>query len=66
MDLPGINLEGSLEQKLAEVRKLLEDYWIILEYNNVKLESNRVLQALEDPINTELNAEKIQPLSAKK
>ena len=30
------------------------------------MESNRVLQALEDPINTELISEKIQPLIAKK
>ena len=30
------------------------------------MESNRVLQALEDPINTELIAEGIQPLIAKK
>ena len=39
---------------------------MILEYNNVKQESNRVLQALEDPVNTELKAEGIQELIAKK
>ena len=52
--------------ELYQALRLLEDYWIILEYNNVKMESNRVLQALEDPINTELIAEGIQPLIAKK
>lgn len=63
---PGMNLPGDESQQIAEVKKLLEDYWIILEYNNVKLESNRVLQALEDPINTELLAEGIPPLQARK
>lgn len=64
--IPGMCLAGSAEEKISAARKLLEDYWIILEYNNVKMESNRVLQALEDPINTELLAEKIEPLTAKK
>lgn len=62
----GIEIAGSEEERLAEVKRLLEEYWIILEYNNVKLESNRVLQALEDPINTELIDEGIKPLIAKK
>ncbi len=62
----GIDIDGTEEEQIAEVKNLLEEYWIILEYNNVKLESNRVLQALEDPINTELIEEKIQPLTAKK
>lgn len=62
----GIEIMGTEEEQIAEVKRLLEDYWIILEYNNVKLESNRVLQALEDPINTELNDEGVQPLTAKK
>lgn len=62
----GIQIPGDESEQIAEVKKLLEEYWIILEYNNVKMESNRVLQALEDPINTELNEEGIQPLVAKK
>ena len=62
----GIEIAGSEDEQLSEVRQLLEEYWIILEYNNVKLESNRVLQALEDPINTELIDEGIQPLISKK
>ena len=64
--IPGISVEGSEEERIAKAIQLLEDYWIILEYNNVKMESNRVLQAIEDPINTELIADGIQPLSAKK
>ena len=66
LSIPGMNICGSEEEQIAAALRLLEDYWIILEYNNVKMESNRVLQALEDPINTELLAEGIQPLSAKK
>lgn len=64
--LEGINIPGTYEEQLVEAKQLLEEYWIILEYNNVKLESNRVLQALEDPINTELNALGIEQLVAKK
>ena len=62
----GIEVEGSNEERIEAVKSLLDEYWIILEYNNVKLESNRVLQALEDPINTELIDEGVQPLIAKK
>ena len=61
-----LSLPEDHDSKIAEIRKLLQDYWMILEYNNVKQESNRVLQALEDPINTELIADGIQPLIAKK
>ncbi len=64
--IPEIKIDGSEEEQIAGALRLLEDYWIILEYNNVKMESNKVLQALEDPINTELIAEGIQPLKAKK
>ena len=61
-----MSFEGTEEEKITAAKKLLEEYWIILEYNNVKMESNRVLQALEDPINTELNSEGIQPLISRK
>jgi hypothetical protein len=66
LSFTGINIAGKEEDQIAEIKRLLEEYWIILEYNNVKLESNRVLQALEDPINTELIDEGVQPLKAKK
>jgi hypothetical protein len=66
MAFSGIVISGTEDEQIAEVKQLLEEYWIVLEYNNVKLESNRVLQALEDPINTELIDEGVQPLTAKK
>lgn len=61
-----ISIEGSIKEQEEEVRQLMEEYWIILEYNNVKQESNRVLQAIDDPINTELIDEGVQPLLATK
>ena len=66
LSFEGINLDGDEEEQIAEAKKLIEEYWIILEYNNVKFESNRVLQALEDPINTELIEEGIEPLIPRK
>ncbi|MDE6285084.1 MAG: hypothetical protein K2M17_05000 [Bacilli bacterium] len=66
LSLEDIKFEGSEEEQIVKAKKLLEEYWIILEYDNVKRESNRVLQALEDPINTELNADGIEALMPKK
>lgn len=66
LTFPGIEINGTNEERIAEVKRMLEEYWLILEYNNVKFEGNRVLQAIEDPINTELNEESIQPLVVKK
>lgn len=66
LSIPGINFDGTEDEQKCAVKKLLEDYWIILEYNNVKQESNKVLQAIDDPINTELHRCDIQGLYAKK
>jgi len=61
MDIEGIDIKNE-----EEVYNILKDYWIFLEYNNVKLDGNRVLSALDDPINTELDAEGIQPFDERK
>lgn len=66
LSFKNIKFEGTEDEQITAAKKLLEEYWIILEYNNVKMESNRVLQALEDPINTELNADGIKPLVSRK
>jgi hypothetical protein len=66
LSFEGIVINGTDEEQIKEAKKLLEEYWIILEYNNVKMESNRVLQGLEDPINTELIEEGIEPLIPRK
>lgn len=42
---------NSVEEALSVAR----DYWIMLEYNNVKVDANNVINALYDPINSELN-----------
>lgn len=51
---------------LDEAKDILKDYWVILQYNNVKLDGNRVLNALSDPINTELESANIQPFEERK
>ncbi len=66
LSFAGIEINGTDEERIEAAKKLIEEYWIILEYNNVKMESNRVLQGLEDPINTELIEEGIEPLIPRK
>lgn len=41
----------------AEAQRLLADYWIFLEYNNVKRDGNNVEGMLETPVNVELREE---------
>lgn len=59
-------IEGIKINDDSEVISLLQDYWIFLEYNNVKLDGNKVLNALDDPINTELELEGIKPFEERK
>ncbi|WP_246943470.1 helicase-related protein [Bacillus pinisoli] len=61
LDIPDMKLNNK-----EEALKLLEDYWIFLQYNNVKLDGNKVLSALDDPINTELKNENIQTFDPRK
>ena len=61
LKIPGIGIST-----IDEARKVAEDYWFMLEYNNVKVDGNNVLNALDDPINTELTSEGWTPFSAKK
>lgn len=64
--LPGMALTGTAEEKLQAAQKLMEDYWVILEYNNVKMDSNKVVQLLSANINEALAGENIQPFSIRK
>lgn len=66
INLEGMKLVGTPEEQIEQARKLAQDYWVLLEYNNVKMESNRVLQAIEDPINPELIEDNIDPITVKK
>lgn len=55
-----LEIEGIGIDRIEEAKKVLEYYWIFLQYNNVKLDSNNVTNALEDPINTELRDDNIK------
>lgn len=61
LEVPGVDLENT-----SEALKVLEDYWIFLEYNNVKRDSNNVDGALETPVNVELLEEGITPFITRK
>ena len=61
LQIPGIDITTK-----DEALKVLEDYWILLEYNNVKRDSNNVEGALETPINVELAAEGVIPFQTRK
>lgn len=49
-----------------DARKILEDYWIFLEYNNVKRDGNNVEGALDTPINVELRKENVPEFLTRK
>ncbi|MFW6015162.1 MAG: helicase-related protein [bacterium] len=59
--IPGINIKDD-----SEALDIIKDYWIFLEYNNVKLDSNKVINALNDPINTELALNNKTPFMVRK
>ena len=59
--LPGISITTE-EEALA----LVEDYWIFLEYNNVKRDGNNVEGALETPVNVELSKKGIKEFVTRK
>ena len=59
--IPGIGITS-----IEEALEVLKDYWIFLEYNNVKRDGNNVEGALETPINVELRKEGITPFNTRK
>ena len=61
LEIPGITIDTR-----EEALKILEDYWIFLEYNNVKRDGNNVEGALDTPINVELKKEGIPEFSTRK
>lgn len=61
LSIPEITLDDVKDAKL-----ILEDYWIFLEYNNVKRDGNNVEGALETPINVELRKENITEFKTRK
>lgn len=59
--IPGIGITST-----EEALELLKDYWIFLEYNNVKRDGNNVEGALETPINVLLRQQGITPFNTRK
>lgn len=60
LDIPNIGI--STEEEALE---LLKDYWIFLEYNNVKRDGNNVDGAIKTPVNEELSSEGIIPFKTR-
>lgn len=55
IDIKGMNISSE-----EEVFEILKDYWFLLEYNNVKQDGNKIIGAINTPINEELKEEQIQ------
>ena len=53
-------IKGLESISLEEAKKLVQDYWMLIEYNNVKLDSQNVIGALHNPINVELSDENVK------
>lgn len=61
LEIPGMTISTK-----EEALKILEDYWIFLEYNNVKRDGNNVEGALDMPINVELIKENVPEFKTRK
>lgn len=59
--IPGIGIDT-----FEDALEILKDYWIFLEYNNVKRDGNNVEGALETPINVQLRQAGITPFNTRK
>ena len=57
------NIDISTEEEAMDI---LKDYWFLLEYNNVKQDGNKVLGAIDSPINVELKYQGIQEFDYRK
>ena len=56
LSIPGIGIDNS-----KDALEILKDYWIFLEYNNVKRDGNNVDGAIKTPVNEELSSSGITP-----
>lgn len=61
IDIPDIGIDTT-----EDALEILKDYWIFLEYNNVKRDGNNVEGALETPINVELKKQGIFEFNTRK
>ena len=60
------NIPGLEDIETNQATKVIQDYWLSIEYNNVKIDSTNVVGALNNPINIELGDAGIRPYSAAK
>lgn len=49
-----------------EAFEIVKDYWIFLEYNNVRIDGNRVINAIENIINPQLSDENFKTFNIRK
>lgn len=61
LEIPGMTITT-----VEDALEILKDYWIFLEYNNVKRDGNNVEGALETPINVQLRLQGITPFNTRK
>ena len=61
-----LSIPGMTITTREDANKILEDYWIFLEYNNVKRDGNNVEGALETPVNVELRKEGVPEFNTRK
>ena len=61
LDIPNIGITSE-----EEALEIVKDYWIMLEYNNVKRDGNNIEGALDTPINVELREAGITPFNTRK
>lgn len=61
LEIPGMTITT-----VEDALEILKDYWIFLEYNNVKRDGNNVEGALETPINVQLRQQGITPFNTRK
>lgn len=61
LEIPDIGIDT-----IEDALEILKDYWIFLEYNNVKRDGNNVEGALDTPINVELRKQGITEFITRK
>ena len=61
LEIPNIGIDT-----IEDALEILKDYWIFLEYNNVKRDGNNVEGALDTPINVELRKQGIPEFITRK
>jgi len=59
-------IEGLNEMSNEEIIEMLKYYWLVIQYNNIKIDTNKVSRAINDPVNIELKEKGIQEYDSTK